>query len=192
MNRPYERAGGLRHGSAQAKTNPPASIRLLRPRRLFCHHLHPDRRCILSSIAVGEGLAPPAVALTPVGQIVEEQIQAIPARHPAIGIEKYVIMPNHVHLLVSIRDLSGGASPSPTVGTEASSSEGDLLPSLFDVVRVLKSLTTRMARPFLGENPLWQRSYHEHVIRNEEDYRQIWEYIDTNPAKWAEDRYYSG
>lgn len=37
---------------------------------------------------------------------------------------------------------------------------------------------------------VWQRSYHEHVIRNEEDYRQIWEYIDTNPARWAEDRYY--
>ena len=124
--------------------------------------------------------------------IVEEQIQAIPARYPAIGIEKYVIMPNHVHLLVSIRDHSGGASPSPTVGPEASSSGGDVLPSLFDVVRVLKSLTTRMARPFLGENPLWQRSYHEHVIRNEDDYRQIWEYIDTNPAKWAEDRYYKG
>ena len=64
------------------------------------------------------------------------------------------------------------------------------MPSLFDVVRVLKSLTTRLARPLLGESPLWQRSYHEHVIRNEADYRQIWEYIDTNPAKWAEDRYY--
>ena len=37
---------------------------------------------------------------------------------------------------------------------------------------------------------LWQRSFHEHVIRGEEDYRQIWEYIDTNPAKWTEDRYY--
>ena len=155
----------------------------------ICTH---DRRCILSDTAVGEGLAPPAATLTPIGQIVEEQIRAIPARYPAIEIEKYVIMPNHIHLLVSIRDLSGGASPSPTVGTGASSSEGDMLPSLFDVVRVLKSLTTRMARPFLGENPLWQRSYHEHVIRNEEDYRQIREYIDTNPARWAEDRYYSG
>ena len=65
-----------------------------------------DRRCILSDVVVGEGLAPPAVALTPIGQIVEEQIQAIPARYPAIGIQNDVIMPNHVHLLVSIRDLS--------------------------------------------------------------------------------------
>ena len=124
--------------------------------------------------------------LSEYGHVVESYLVSFP------GIEKYVIMPNHIHLLVSIRDLSGGASPSPTVGTEAFSAEGDVLPSLFDVARVLKSLTSRMARPFLGESPLWQRSYHEHVIRNEDDYRQVWEYIDTNPAKWAEDRYYKG
>ena len=38
---------------------------------------------------------------------------------------------------------------------------------------------------------LWQRSYHEHIIRNEQDYLEIWNYIDGNPAKWAEDRYYT-
>ncbi len=37
---------------------------------------------------------------------------------------------------------------------------------------------------------LWQRSYHDHVIRNERDYREIWEYIDGNPGRWAEDRYF--
>ena len=70
----------------------------------ICTH---ERRCILSSIAVGEGLAPPAVALTPIGQIVEEQIQAIPARYPAIGIEKYVIMPNHIHLILRVEEIDG-------------------------------------------------------------------------------------
>ena len=84
-------------------------------------------------------------------------------------------MPNHIHLLVVIRESSGGASPSPT---------------LFDAVRVLKSRSTHLARPNLVENPLWQRSFYEHVIRNEHDYREIWEYIDQNPAKWAEDCYY--
>ena len=38
---------------------------------------------------------------------------------------------------------------------------------------------------------LWQRGYHDHVIRNEEDYRSIWEYIDNNPARWTEDEYYT-
>ena len=86
-----------------------------------------------------------------------------------------MIMPNHVHLLVSLHTDSGGESPSPT---------------LSDVVRVLKSLSTRLSRDNLGNLPLWQRSFHEHVIRNEHDYHEIWEYIDDKPAKWAEDRYY--
>ena len=153
----------------------------------ICTH---DRRCILSDIAVGEGLAPPEAFLSAIGKIVEEQILDLPSRYPSISVDNYVIMPNHIHLIVSLAETAGGASPSPTAGSGVFASIGGPSPSLFDVMRVLKSLTTRLARPLLGESPLWQRSYHEHVIRGEEDYRQIWEYIDTNPANWAEDRYY--
>ena len=46
------------------------------------------------------------------------------------------------------------------------------------------------ARKTIGAQ-LWQRSYHEHVIRNEQDYLEIWNYIDGNPAKWSEDQYYN-
>ena len=137
-----------------------------------CTH---EKKCSLSTISVGEGLAPPVVTLSKVGTCVEEQIRAIPGRYPTVRIDKYVIMPNHIHMIVTLGETAGGASPSPT---------------LFDVVRVLKSLTTRLSRPLLGEQPLFQRSYHEHVIRNEADYRRIWDYIDTNPAKWTEDCYY--
>ena len=52
-------------------------------------------------------------------------------------------------------------------------------------VGALKRLVNRK----LGHD-IWQRSFHEHVIRNAQDYREIWEYIDANPAKWAEDRYF--
>ena len=134
-----------------------------------------NRRCILSWITVGEGLAPPAVALTHIGRIVEKQILALSERYPSISVEKYVIMPNHIHLLLRLQGDSGGASPSPT---------------LFDAVRVIKSMSTRLSRAALGSPDLWQRSYYEHVIRGEGDYRQIWTYIDQNPAKWAEDQYY--
>ena len=134
-----------------------------------------NRRCILSDVAVGEGLAPPAVLLTPIGKCVEEQIRALPLRYSMVSIDKYMIMPNHLHMIVQISGETGGTSPSPT---------------LYDVVRVLKSLTTRLSRSRLGDAPLWQRSYHEHVIRGENDYLEIWQYIDTNPARWAEDRYY--
>ena len=133
------------------------------------------RRCILSRIAAGEGLAPPEIRLTEIGRIVEEQILALSKRYPSIAVEKYVIMPNHVHLLLVLQGDSGGASPSPTV---------------FDAVRVIKSLSARLSRTVPGEVQLWQRGYYEHVIRSETDYREIRTYIDQNPAKWAEDRYY--
>ena len=59
-------------------------------------------------------------------------------------------------------------------------------PTVSDAVGALKRLVNRR----LGHD-IWQRSFHEHVIRNEQDYREIWEYIDQNPARWAEDRYIS-
>ena len=82
-----------------------------------CTH---DRRCILSRITAGEGLAPPAVELSPVGQCVKEQILALPKRYPAVHIDKYVIMPNHVHLLASYHTDSGGASHTAPGGARAS------------------------------------------------------------------------
>jgi len=48
----------------------------------------------------------------------------------------------------------------------------------------------RLVHREVGEK-IFRRSYHDHVIRNEEDFREIWDYIDTNPARWAEDRFYT-
>ena len=136
-----------------------------------------EKRCILSRIPiVGEGLAPPAVELSEIGKIVEEQILDLPRRFPSVSLDKYVIMPNHVHLLISLTggEASGGASPSPTA---------------VDVVRAMKSISARQCRARFGIYPLWQRSFHDHVIRGEKDYLEIWQYIDNNPARWAEDCY---
>ena len=41
------------------------------------------------------------------------------------------------------------------------------------------------------EKKLWQKSYYDHIIRNENDYQETWMYIENNPAKWSEDRLYS-
>jgi len=135
-----------------------------------------DRKRILSDIPVGEGLAPPEAKLSAIGQIVAEQILDLSVRYPSVSIDKYVIMPNHVHLLISLAngEIPGGASPSPTV---------------MDVVRTMKSISARQCSARFRIKPLWQRSYHEHVIRNERDYLEIWKYIDNNPARWAEDCY---
>ena len=89
-------------------------------------------------------------------------------------IDKYVIMPNHIHLILTLQAGTGGASPSPTVT---------------QVVGTFKSMTTRLCE---GESKLFQRSFYDHVIRNDMDYQEIWTYIDQNPAKWAEDCFYAG
>ena len=57
--------------------------------------------------------------------------------------------------------------------------------SVPNAVSALKRLVNRET----GEN-IWQRSYHDHVIRGERDYLEIWNYIDTNPARWREDCFY--
>ena len=130
-----------------------------------------EMHCILAQISVGEGLAPPVHALLPLGQIADDQVKALAQRFPTVSVEKYVIMPNHIHMILSLTS-TGGASPSPTVST---------------IIGTFKSLTTRACK--IGE-PLFQRSFHDHIIRTEDDYRMIWHYIDNNPAKWAEDRFY--
>ena len=134
-----------------------------------------DRQCILSDITVGaDALGGPRVALTDKGRIVEKYILSTD-NIPGMHVDKYVIMPNHVHLLLSVDP--GNGPPGASAPTMA------IVP---DAISALKRLVNRA----LGEN-IWQRSYHDHVIRNDSDYREIWNYIDTNPAKWHEDCFFA-
>ena len=133
-----------------------------------------DRRCILSDITVGDAaLGVPELRLTDIGKIVEKYVLSTD-RIPNLRVDKYCVMPNHVHMIVVVAANNG--TP------RAASPTREAIPN---AVRVLKRLTNKEA----GQE-LWQRSYHDHVIRNENDYREIWTYIDNNPAKWAIDRYY--
>ena len=129
-----------------------------------------DRKELLSRIIVGEGLcALPQNIMTPIGQEVEKSIQYINNNYIGVIIDKYVIMPNHIHLIV-ILDNSGGCGNPP----------------LQNVIGQLKSCTTNKFGDIL-----WQRSFHDHIIRGEKDYQKIWEYIDTNATRWEEDCFYT-
>ena len=163
-----------------------------------------DRRCILSIIedvpnnAVGEGLAPPAVILLDAGKSVKSQILDLPNRFPMLSVDRYVIMPNHVHLLLTLRGnpdgtnvLREGQAPplrtSPE-GTHQLTSSGD---SIISIVGAFKSLTTIEWHRLGGDGPLWQRSFYDHIVRTEADYRDIASYIDTNPCRWSQDRFFT-
>ena len=77
----------------------------------ICTH---EGRCILSRITVGEQLAAPETSLSAIGRMVDEQIRSLPARFPQLTVDHYVVMPNHIHLLLSLSEAAGAASCSPT------------------------------------------------------------------------------
>ena len=140
-------------------------------------------RCLLSDIRVGRGLAPAELRLSELGQVAEEELLALPRRYPGVTVEHYAIMPNHVHILFAFN--AAGASPRPT-GTNPP------LPTLMQVVGAWKSITARRcnrARNTPGES-FWQTSFYESVLQTEQAYQDARQYIDSNPARWAEDPYY--
>lgn len=131
-----------------------------------------DRRCVLSRV-VGQGLAPAENRLSRYGKLVENELLDLEKRYDFVKIDKYVIMPNHIHAIVRI-EKAAGASPCPT---------------LSDIMCAFKSLATRKCRQAGMMGKLFQTSFHDHVIRNRDDYLALWEYTDGNPLKWAEDEY---
>lgn len=127
-----------------------------------------DKKCVLSSV-VGEGLcALPQIHLTPIGKEIEKSIKYINDNYIDISVDKYIIMPNHIHLLIEI---DGAMRASP--------------PTISSLIRSFKGLTTKE----IGV-PIFQRSFYDHIIRNEEDYLNVWEYINSNAQKWQMDKYY--
>ena len=91
-----------------------------------------------------------------------------------IEIDKYVIMPNHIHLILLIQNQNGTSkAPSPTNS----------------IISHSISTFKRFVNKDIGHN-IFQRSFHDHIIRDEKDYLKIWKYIDTNPQKWSDDCFY--
>ena len=111
-------------------------------------------------------------ALSGYGRIVDQAICNLPEHYPHIQVDQYVVMPNHIHLLLSVSETeSGRLIAAPTLST---------------VIGQMKRWASKEAGI-----PLWQKSFHEHVIRDREDYLAVWNYIYGNPAKWSEDIYFS-
>ena len=133
---------------------------------------------ILSKISpvcdkVGRGLAPALFRtdLTIFGEIAEEQLFALQERYPYVKIDKYVIMPNHIHVIIILGQKRAGASPRPT---------------LCDIICSYKSITTLKCnkRDNIKGRKIFQTSFYEHIIRNEKAYTAICRYIYENPIGW--------
>ena len=131
-----------------------------------------DRKELLSKIIVGDdAYIVPQNNLSEIGLICDKYINNINIKYENVTVDKYVIMPNHIHLIIFLHGTMRASSPTKSIES---------------IIRSFKTLVTKE----IG-NSIWQRSYHDHIIRGEKDYQKIWEYIDTNVVRWEKDCFYN-
>ncbi len=138
----------------------------------FCTH---NRKPLLSRIA-GAIHESPVIRLTACGQIIEDILNHIPERF-SCHIDKYVIMPNHIHLLVSVDGEERAIHESPLRKHS----------NLSKMIGYIKMNASKRMREHLGDVEVWQRGYYDHIIRNQIDYNDIYHYIEENPLRWEQD-----
>ena len=121
---------------------------------------------------VGASIARPQSAnLSVYGKIVDDAIRQIPIHYPDVNVDNYVVMPNHIHLLLSIE---GNIDGRPMVA-----------PTISRVIQQMKGYVSKQ----IGYS-IWQKLFIDHIIRNERDYIEHYTYIDNNPIKWELDDLY--
>jgi putative transposase len=129
------------------------------------------------------------VNLSEIGEIAEKNWKNIQLHFNCIKIDKFVVMPNHIH---GILNIDYGTDEVDTVGQRhafAPNSYANRHSVLSVVIGSYKSTVTKeVNREYAYMKFKWQTSYYEHIIRNEESLRKIREYILLNPARWEFDR----
>ncbi|MBU1349147.1 transposase [Patescibacteria group bacterium] len=153
-----------------------------------------DRRCLFGDVVDGD------MRRNEVGAIVTSAIRATPAVRKEIRLDTWIVMPNHIHLIVWFVGRNDG-SPHP-VGADGNPPSGGMRSgqahyhaplrrqarSLSSFVAGLKRISTMNIRRHLGiAADIWQRGYHEHVIRDDEELDALRSYVINNALKWEKD-----
>ena len=113
------------------------------------------------------------IQLNRFGKLISNEWTRLPQRFPGVVVDEFIVMPNHFHGIVILTDLKPVCNLAVIVGSMKSST-----------ARLINAL-----RKAQGE-PIWQRNYYEHIIRDEEDLNRIREYILNNPVNWINDEEY--
>lgn len=129
-----------------------------------------DRKQLLGKIVGDDVGIVPKNYLSNYGLICDKYISNITVTYENVTVDKYVIMPNHIHLIIFLNGTMKASSPTNNIES---------------IIRSFKTMVTKQ----IGSS-IWQRSYHDHVIRDENDYKKIWEYIDNNVTQWEMDCFY--
>lgn len=142
-----------------------------------------NRKCVLGRVT-GE-----TVTLSVEGEIVKSVWQALPNHYPHLKLDEFIIMPNHIHGILWLLEtrqphVGAGLRPAPTQQAKCH--------GLPEIMRALKSFSSRRVNEInhtKGQS-LWQRSFYEHILRDDEDLYNHRKYIQENPLKWTLDDYY--
>jgi REP element-mobilizing transposase RayT len=121
------------------------------------------------------------------GKIVEDFWRQIPTHFHNVEVELFVVMPNHIHGIITIlEDRRGTIYCAPTIEGKSICENLErfgkpIASSLPTIIRTYKAAVTRYATHKLLMNNIWQRNYYEHIIRNQAEMEKIALYILTNP-----------
>ena len=149
--------------------------------------------------------------LNDAGKMVDIQWLELPNRFKNIELHEYIVMPNHFHAILEIVGATLVVAQNDTTvaqndvinqnddvinqkgqpqGIAPTKTVGDMMDAFKSITTVeyIRGVKTLGWKPFDGK--IWQRNYHEHIIRNEQSYQTISEYIINNPAKWTNDKFY--
>ena len=135
-----------------------------------------NKEKLFGTVVGGGAFDAPLVQLSGIGEALKKYILST-ARIPGVFIDKYVIMPNHLHLILVVD------KKAPIDSFDKDSRANETVPH---VIGTLKRFVNRE----VGE-AVFQRGYHDHMIRGEKDYQKIWSYIDDNPRRWKDDCFYT-
>ena len=121
-------------------------------------------------------------ALSKAGLLIDAEIKKIESIYSCVRIDNYVIMPNHVHMMIR---LSTNRDMDRRVPVREMGGRPKAAPTISRIVNQFKGSVSKQ----LGYS-IWQKLFHDYIIRNEADYQRIWQYIDNNPATWTQDDNY--
>ena len=128
-------------------------------------------------------------ALSPIGKIAESEWLKTPSIRPDMNLEldEFVVMPNHFHAIIWIGENEYNRNLD---GYDIANKFGPQFKNLASILRGFKSAVTT----FAVKNNIefgWQERFHDHIIRDEEEYQRIKNYIVNNPSNWETDKFYN-
>ena len=132
------------------------------------------------------------VVRSSLGKVVREEWQHVAKVRSNVQLDQFVVMPNHLHGLIFTEDTQYAKSSQIVAAPKCKDSRTLQAGSLGAIIGQYKLAVTRSAKlsqVFSGQK-IWQRNYHEHIVRSESSLDDIRRYIVENPARWVEDDLY--